>query len=233
MGRREYGYQPGEPEQSMARARMFDMGQRGVPVAERVIGEGRYLRPNFIQFYRCDKVLVEDVTLLRSPMWEIQPVLCENVTIRGVTVISHGPNNDGCDPESCNGVLIENCSFDTGDDCIALKSGRNNDGRRVNRPIENVVIRNCRMKDGHGGIVIGSEISGGALNIIAEKSQYGLTLRGYRHSPLQDIYLENCDFRRLDKGNQLDHVGEITFENVTMNGKPVDTVEAANGIRAN
>jgi polygalacturonase len=96
-------------------------------------------------------------------------VLCTNVTVRGVTVRSHGPNNDGCNPESCRDVLIERCLFDTGDDCIALKSGRNNDGRRLRTPIENVVIRDCEMRDGHGGVVIGSEISGGARNIFAER----------------------------------------------------------------
>jgi len=86
-----------------------------------------------------------------------------------VSINSHGPNNDGCDPESCRDVLIEGCTFDTGDDCIALKSGRNEDGRRVNVPIENVIIRDCVMKDGHGGVVIGSEVSGGARRIFAEK----------------------------------------------------------------
>ena len=101
-------------------------------------------------------------------MWIIHPVLSENITIEGVTVISHGPNSDGCDPESCKNVLIKDCYFDTGDDCIALKSGRNQDGRRLERPIENVVIQNCTMRDGHGGVVIGSEVSGGAKNIYAE-----------------------------------------------------------------
>ena len=89
---------------------------------ERVFGDGHYLRPNFVQPYRCKNVLIEGVTIINSPMWEIHPVLCENVTVRGVTVDSHGPNNDGCDPESCRDVLIENCTFDTGDDCIAIKS---------------------------------------------------------------------------------------------------------------
>ena len=101
-------------------------------------------------------------------MWAINPVLCENVTIQGVSVFSHGPNSDGCDPESCKNVLIKDCYFDTGDDCIALKSGRNQDGLRLNAPIENVVIQDCIMKDGHGGVVIGSEVSGGARNIYAE-----------------------------------------------------------------
>src|SRR5436190_270250 len=111
----------------------------------------------------------EGVELINSPMWELNPVLCTNVIVRGVKIKSHGPNNDGCDPESCRDVLIEKCSFDTGDDCIALKSGRNEDGRRLHTPIENVIIRDCDMIDGHGGVTIGSEISGGAGNIIAEK----------------------------------------------------------------
>ncbi len=154
---------------SGSRLRLIDMSARGVPVAERVFGAGSGLRPNFIQPYRCQNVLIEGVTIVNSPMWEIHPVLCTNVTVRGVTIRSHGPNNDGCDPESCRDVLIERCTFDTGDDCIALKSGRNDDGRRVHTPIENVVIRDCEMRDGHGGVVVGSEISGGARNIFAER----------------------------------------------------------------
>jgi polygalacturonase len=155
--------------QTPARDRLVDLGARGVPVAQRVFGEGHWLRPNFVQPYRSRNVLVEGVTIVNSPMWEIHPVLCQNVTVRNVAISSHGPNNDGCDPESCRDVLIDGCTFDTGDDCIALKSGRNNDGRRLNVPVENVIVRNCTMKDGHGGVVIGSEISGGARNIFAER----------------------------------------------------------------
>ena len=152
-----------------ARTRLFDMAARGGPVAQRVFGDGHFLRPNFLQPYRCHNVLIDGVTIVNSPMWEVHPVLCRNVIVRDVTIRSHGPNNDGCDPESCRDVLIEGCSFDTGDDCIALKSGRNEDGRRLRTPIENVVIRNCEMRDGHGGVVIGSEVSGGARNIFAER----------------------------------------------------------------
>ncbi len=159
----------GLPTQAADRAALVDMGARGVPVAERVFGAGHYLRPNFIQPYRCRNVLIEGVHVVNSPMWEIHPVLSTNVTVRNVTIQSHGPNNDGCDPESSRDVLIEGCTFDTGDDCIALKSGRNADGRRVNVPIENIVVRDCVMKDGHGGVVIGSEMSGGARNIFAER----------------------------------------------------------------
>lgn len=161
---------PGNPGRDRAaRNRLIDMQAKGVPVPERVFGPNDYLRPNFVQPYRSRNVLIENVTVVNSPMWEIHPVLCRNVTVRNVTVNSHGPNNDGCNPESCSDVLIDGCTFDTGDDCIALKSGRNDDGRRINVPVENVVIRNCSMKDGHGGVVIGSEISGGARNIFAEK----------------------------------------------------------------
>jgi len=159
----------GRPGQTPARNRLLEMSAKGVPPGERRFGPDAWLRPNFIQPYRCTNVLVEGVAIVNSPMWEVHPVLCTNVTIRGLKISSHGPNNDGCDPESCRDVLIERCSFDTGDDCIALKSGRNEDGRRINRPIENVIVRDCEMKDGHGGVTIGSEISGGARNIFAER----------------------------------------------------------------
>ncbi|MFT3992247.1 MAG: glycoside hydrolase family 28 protein [Luteolibacter sp.] len=151
--------------QTPARDTLFKMGEDNVPVEQRVFGEGGYLRPDFIQIYNGKNILIEDVTITGSPMWVIHPILCTNVTIRGVTVNSVGRNNDGCDPESCKDVLIENCTFITGDDCIAIKSGRNNDGRRINVPSENFVIRNCIMHDGHGGMTIGSEISGGCRNI--------------------------------------------------------------------
>jgi polygalacturonase len=152
-----------------ARQRLMDFGSKGTPVSERVFGEGSNLRPNFIQPYRCQNILIEGITIRNSPMWEIHPVLSSNITVRGVTIMSLGPNNDRCNPESCRDVLIEQCTFTTGDDCIALKSGRNDDGRRVGVPVENVIVRNCTMKDGHGGVTIGSEISGGARNIFAER----------------------------------------------------------------
>jgi polygalacturonase len=162
--------QPDVPAPQVAdRNQLIQQGEQGVPVAQRVYGPGHYLRPSFVEPYRSRNVLIEDVTIQNAPFWVMHPTLCTNVTVRRVKVISHGPNNDGCDPESCRDVLIEECLFDTGDDCIALKSGRNADGRRLNTPVENVVVRGCEMKDGHGGITIGSEISGGARNVFAEK----------------------------------------------------------------
>ncbi|QYM78540.1 glycoside hydrolase family 28 protein [Horticoccus luteus] len=154
--------------QQAARDALVALGEQGVPVTQRIFGDGHFLRPNFIQTYRCRNVLIEGVTIIRSPMWEIHPVLSTNVTVRGVKIDSHGPNNDGCNPESSRDVLIEDCVFDTGDDCIAIKSGRNADGRRVGLPSENIVVRRCTMKDGHGGVVIGSEVSGGCRNVFVE-----------------------------------------------------------------
>src|SRR6478672_5481540 len=170
-GNPKYGWKEGMLNQKAARARLYKMMEAGTPVAERVFGNGQALRPNFIQPYKCKNVLVEGVKIINSPMWEVHPVLCENVTVRKLWISSHGPNNDGCDPESCKDVLIEDCFFDTGDDCIAIKSGRNDDGRRINVPTENIIVRGCTMKDGHGGITVGSEISGGVRNLFAENNK--------------------------------------------------------------
>ncbi|MBI5692059.1 MAG: glycoside hydrolase family 28 protein [Verrucomicrobia bacterium] len=194
----------GVQKQKAARDRLLQMGETGVPVTQRVFGEGSFLRPNFIQTYRCRNILIEGVTLIRSPMWEIHPVLSTNVTVRGVKVNSHGPNNDGCDPESSRDVLIEDCVFDTGDDCIAIKSGRNNDGRRVAVPSENLIIRNCTMKDGHGGVVIGSEISGNCRNVFVENCRMDSpnldrALR-FKSNAQRGGVLENVFFRRVEIG---------------------------------
>ena len=157
-----------EEDQKFARAKLMQDAENHVPVHQRIYADGAYLRPPFIQPFDCERVLIEDVTIRAAPFWLINPVLCRDVTVRGVTCESLGPNSDGCDPESCRNVLIENCLFDTGDDCIAIKSGRNADGRRINTPCENIVIASCDMKAGHGGVVIGSEISGGVRNVFAE-----------------------------------------------------------------
>jgi hypothetical protein len=138
----------------------------GLPVAQRD-GTKYHFRPTFIEPYDCERVLIEGVTLRNSPFWHLHPTLCRDVTIRDVTVNSTGPNTDGCDPESCDGVLIERVSFDVGDDCVAIKAGRNTDGRRVNVPCQNVVIQHSTFANGHGGITIGSEMTGGVREVYA------------------------------------------------------------------
>ncbi|MDZ7319628.1 MAG: glycoside hydrolase family 28 protein [candidate division KSB1 bacterium] len=162
------GWSEGMLDQRNDVALLQQMANDSIPAADRIFGAGHHLRPNFIQPYRCTNVLIDGVTIKNSPMWCIHPVLCVNVTVQNVTVESLGPNNDGCNPESCREVLIKNCYFNTGDDCIALKSGRNADGRRVNVPSENIVIQGCHMKNGHGGVTIGSEVSGNVRNVFAE-----------------------------------------------------------------
>jgi polygalacturonase len=170
-GNKVSGWEEGMPRQKESRDKLFEMAENNIPPEERIFGDGYYLRPNFVQPYKCKNVLIEGVTFKDSPMWFIHPVLCENVSVINVTVEGLGPNNDGCNPESSKNVLIKGCYFDTGDDCIAIKSGRNNDGRRVNVPSENIVVQNCIMKEGHGGVVIGSEISGGVKNVFAENCE--------------------------------------------------------------
>lgn len=168
-GNPDYGWREGMNNQKISgRAQLLAHEQNQTPVRNRIFGLEGALRPQLINFNNCNTVLIEDLTLKNSPFWVIHPVRTDNFILRGVNIISAGPNSDGCDPESCNGVLIENCYFDTGDDCIAIKSGRNNDGRRWSIPSQNIIVRNCRMADGHGGVVIGSEISGGFSNLFVE-----------------------------------------------------------------
>jgi polygalacturonase len=210
-----YGGNPDLISQRPARARLYEMMDKDVPVSLRIFGAGHYLRPQFIQPYKCKNVLIEGVKIVDSPMWEVHPVLCENVTIRNLHIATHGPNNDGCDPESCRDVLIEDCFFDTGDDCIAIKSGRNNDGRRINTPSENIIIRNCTMKDGHGGITVGSEISGGVRNIFAhdcrlDSADLWTALR-VKNNASRGGLLENLFFRDITVGQVSRAVVEIDF----------------------
>lgn len=169
-GGKDYGWKKGIPSQNDPQNRevLVDMAEKGIPVAERVFGDGRYLRPNFIEFFECNTVLVKDITIINAPFWILHPLKSNNIIIDGVTVNSHGPNNDGCDPEYSQNILIKNCTFNTGDDCIAIKAGRDADGRRVAIPSKNIIVQNCKMMDGHGGVVIGSEISAGVNNVFVE-----------------------------------------------------------------
>ena len=172
----KFGFKEGMPVhqwKETSRPLLLKYAEDGVPLDERRFTKEDGLRPQLINFNQCERILIEDVTLLRSPFWVIHPLLSTDITVRGVHINNDGPNGDGCDPESCDRVLIENCYFNTGDDCIAIKSGRNNDGREggqgafAGRPSKNIIIRNCKFNNGHGGVVIGSEISGGCQNVYA------------------------------------------------------------------
>jgi len=229
-----------KPDQSVARTKLNEMGEKNVPVVKRIFGEGSYLRPNFFEPYRCKNVLVEGVTFKNSPMWFINPVLCNNVSILSVTIEGLGPNNDGCDPESCSDVLIKNCFFNNGDDCIAIKSGRNNDGRRVNVPSENIIIQGCTMKNGHGGVVIGSEISGSVRNVYVEDCfmdspnldrALRIKTNSIRGGVIENLFMRNVKIRQVaeavvkvdyyyeegDAGNFTPIVRNIEIKNIECN----------------
>jgi polygalacturonase len=207
---------------------LVEMGDRGVPVEQRVFGEGHHLRPYFIQPTRCRNVLIKGVHIVDSPMWVITPLYCTNVTIEGVTVDTQGPNTDGCDPDSCTDVLIKDCHFSDGDDCIAIKSGRDVDGRRVNIPSRNIVIQNCIFQDGHGGVTVGSETSGGVENVYAEDCQFdspnlniamrfktGMTRGGF----IKNVYIRNCRVKSARTG-----IGMTMRYSGTLGGKATPVV---------
>lgn len=167
-GATSFGWKEGIISQRIGRPLLGKYNEENVPIEKRRMGDGYGMRTQLVNFYNCKNVMMDGVTLLRSPFWVIHPLMCENVIMRNLHIENDGPNGDGCDPESCKNVLIENCFFHTGDDCIAIKSGRNEDGRRWNIPSENIIVRNCEMKNGHGGVVVGSEISGGYKNLFVE-----------------------------------------------------------------
>jgi len=194
---------PGDP------ARLVKMASSGVPASERIFGGVARLRPNFVEPVRCRNVLIADIHIINSPMWVLSPVYCTNVTVRGVTVDTKGPNTDGCDPDSCNGVFIKDCSFSDGDDCIAIKSGRDTDGQKINIPCQNLVIENCDFKAGHGGVAIGSETSGGVQNVFAQNDRFNspdleMAMR-FKTNParggyIKDAYLRHCTVKTAQVG---------------------------------
>ncbi len=295
-GATHFGWKEGMGRQNPARKLLHEMVHDQVPLEERVFGEGHYLRPQFVQPFDCKNVLIQDVKLINSPMWNVHPVLCENVTVERVRVETLGPNNDGCNPEASKNVLIKDCYFDTGDDCIAIKSGRNEDGRIPGIPSENIIIEGCEMKEGHGGVVIGSEISGGARNIFAQNlvmdspnldrvlriktsskrggtveniymrdvvvgtykeaavrfnmfyeeegdhiptirnvivenlqvkdgGEYAVMANAYEESPVTNFQMINCRIDGVEKVFNVNHMKDVKFENVVINGEEVDFKE--------
>ncbi len=154
---------------------------QGKPWWERFRNESlAYPRPRFISFDNCQNVLIEGVTLTNSPAWTINPIETENLTVTQVTIKNpaESPNTDGINPESCKNVHIANCHIDVGDDCITLKAGTEECSKRV--PCENITITNCTMVHGHGGVVIGSEMSGGVRNVVISNCVFEGTDRGIR-----------------------------------------------------
>ncbi len=161
------------PRQKEDQRNLREMGGRGVPVHNRVFGGGHWLRPSLFMAYGCTNVLIEGPTFVDSPFWVIHPVFSRHVVVRDILVDSLRLNNDGVDPDSCSYVLIEDSTFRTGDDAVAIKSGRDRDGRFIGVPSENIVVRNCFLERVHNGVAIGSEMSGGVRNVFVENCRVG------------------------------------------------------------
>lgn len=194
------------PDQTQTEDRnnLFKMSADGVDVEQRLFGDGHYLRPAFVQTFECEKVLIEGITINNAPFWMVHPVFTNYLTIRDITLESHGYNNDGVDPDSCKNVIIEGCTFKTGDDCIAVKSGRNEDGRNIGIPSENIVAQNNLYVTGKGACVtIGSEMSGDIRNIFYRDNKSEETVEhlqavsiktnGDRGGTVENIYVKGIE----------------------------------------
>ncbi len=164
-----------------------------------------YLRPNMVVLTSCQKVLLEGVTFRNSPAWNLHPLMCENVTIRNIVVYNpdYAQNGDGVDIESCMSVLIEDSVFDVGDDAICIKSGKDEEGRKRNMPTQNVIVRRNVVYAGHGGFVVGSEMSGGAKNLFVEDCTFIGTDKGLRFKSTRGRggIVENVNIRNINMSN--------------------------------
>ena len=213
-----------------------EMNHKNTPIKERIFGEGHYLRPQLIQFFNSKNILVENVQIEDSPFWCIHLLKSKSITIRGVKYNAHNNNNDGIDPEYSSDILIENILFDNADDNVAIKAGRDDEGRsNSSTSSENIVIRNCEFKGLHA-IVIGSEMSAGVRNVYVENSKFrGYLKRGIfiktnsdRGGYVKDIYFNNLAFGKVEdciyitanyhgEGSGLfpSKVSDISFSNIS------------------
>lgn len=211
------------------------------------VQKGSFLRPPMIQPVECSRVRIEGVHLKNPPFWTCNPVYCDNVTVTGISIKNpaESPNTDGINPDSCSNVHISDCHISVGDDCITIKSGRDEDGRRVGRPCENITVTNCTMLDGHGGVVIGSEMSGGVKKVTISNCVFDGTDKGIRMKTtrgrggaVEDIRVDNIIMTNIPRGpiylNMFytrapeEPVSERTpafrnlhFSNITVKGAPV------------
>ncbi|WP_339659102.1 glycoside hydrolase family 28 protein [uncultured Polaribacter sp.] len=245
-GKDTYGWKKGTPMQkdSLNLPRLMQMGDDGTLLKDRIFGDNHYLRPNFIEFYECNNALLKDVKIVNAPFWIIHPFKSTNVIVDGVTVESHGPNNDGCDPEYSKNVIIKNCTFNTGDDCIAIKAGRDADGRRVAIKTENIVVQNCKMIDGHGGVVIGSEMSAGVSNVFVENCTMDspeldrairIKTNSRRGGTVDGVYVRNLKIGQVKEAVLKVNMHYATYANQTGNFIPkiknilLENVKVKNG----
>ncbi|MFB9076011.1 glycoside hydrolase family 28 protein [Flavobacterium procerum] len=213
-----------------------EMNHTSAPIENRKFGEGYFLRPQMIQFLNCKNILVENVRIENSPFWCLHLLKSQSITIRGISYKSLNHNNDGIDPEYAKDVLIENVDFDNGDDNVAIKAGRDHEGRASTTPSENIVIRNCNFKGLHG-VVIGSEMSAGVQNVFVENCKTaGYLKRGIylktnadRGGFIKNVFVRNITLDQVEdclyitanyhgegKGYQSE-ISNIHFSNISCN----------------
>lgn len=218
------------PDRDLSR----EMNHTRVPVAERRFGLGHYLRPHLLQLYRCRRITIEGVKIINSPFWCIHLLECNDAICRALSYDAKLVNNDGIDPESSSNILIEDVNFDNGDDNIAIKAGRDHDGRETASPCQNIVIRRCHFKGLHA-VVIGSEMSGGVRNVVIEDCDYaGYCKRGIyvktnpdRGGFINNIFVSNCRFGDVEDlffitsryaGEGLDNTHFTTISDIHVDG---------------
>ncbi|CAD0005829.1 glycoside hydrolase family 28 protein [Flavobacterium chungangense] len=191
--------------------KLYNLASYNKPMKERqMANDTARFRPQFIQFNRCENILMDGVTITNSPFWTIHPFLSKHVVLRNLKVYAHGHNNDGVDPEMSQNVLIEDCVFDQGDDAIAIKSGCGKNAWVLNTPSKNIVIRNCTVKNGHQLVAIGSELSGGIENVFIDnctvvdgaKLNHLLFIKTNerRGGFVKNIYMNNIVSGKIDAG---------------------------------
>jgi polygalacturonase len=223
------------------------MGEDNVPVEQRIMGEGKRMRPNMIQFVSCQNLLFEGVLLANPAMWTLHPVFCTNVTVRNITVYSTNSQGDGVDLDSTTYAHVINSRFDTNDDCVVLKSGRDADGRRIGIPTSNVVVERCKFSGRWGGITIGSEMSGGVHTVFTRDCEINapdfpgrypikhalyLKTNKDRGGYVRDIHLRNIKGRNVEReimfistyyngggtGSNYPAVSDLTLDGITIAG---------------
>lgn len=231
------------PKQKEAQQRSRQMNHHDIDVWQRRFGDGDWLRPQLIQFYRCHRVTIEGVKIINSPFWCIHLLRSNNIICRGIRFDAKLVNNDGIDPESSSNIIIEDIDFDNGDDNIAIKSGRDNDGRNWASPCSNILIRRCHFKGLHA-VVLGSELSGGIYNVVIEDCGVaGYCKRGFylksnpdRGGYVQNVYVRNCHFGEVEDLFYItaSYAGEgagndkyTQIENIHVDGLTADKVNGA------
>ena len=221
--------------QQQAATALCEAQSKNIPPEQRIFATREAaLRPSFLQLISCKNIVLEHFTIQDGPQWTIHPVYCEHIKIREVHVETQGPNTDGLNPDSCSDVLIENCTFRTGDDCIAINSGLNEDGWRVNKPCHHVEIRHCDFLGGHVAVAIGSGMSGGVYDIYVHDCTVHDTQRGIRLKSMRGRggYIRDVEFSNITIENVQEEAIQVSMNYESSTAVPVsDKAPVFSGVR--